>query len=150
MKYEERKQDLFTVGDDYYLAHCISADFAMGKGIAVEFRRRGVKRQLHDLFYDYVNEYHRHKTNGDCILTTSPNVFNLITKERYFEKPTYESLENALLSMKRYCAVREIDKIAMPKIGCGLDGLYWRTVSRMIQDIFEDTDVEIVVCCLEE
>ena len=40
MEFREEKRDLFSVPDDYYLAHCISADFAMGKGIAVEFNRR--------------------------------------------------------------------------------------------------------------
>lgn len=30
-------RDLFTVPTDYYLAQCISADFGMGKGIAVAF-----------------------------------------------------------------------------------------------------------------
>lgn len=34
---KEVKKDLFTVSDDYALAHCISADFALGAGIAKEF-----------------------------------------------------------------------------------------------------------------
>lgn len=33
MTYNERQQDLFSVSDEYYLVHCISADFGMGKGI---------------------------------------------------------------------------------------------------------------------
>ena len=37
---KEEKRDLFTVDSKYYLAHCISDDFALGKGIAVEFRSR--------------------------------------------------------------------------------------------------------------
>ena len=36
----EEIRDLFTVPEDYYLAHCISADFGMGKGIVVEFNKR--------------------------------------------------------------------------------------------------------------
>ena len=31
MKYKEEKRDLFSVPEDYYLAHCISADFGMGR-----------------------------------------------------------------------------------------------------------------------
>lgn len=31
---KEVKKDLFTVPKDYVLAHCISADFALGAGIA--------------------------------------------------------------------------------------------------------------------
>lgn len=40
MIYKEEKRDLFSVPDNYYLAHCTSADFALGKGIAVEFDKR--------------------------------------------------------------------------------------------------------------
>ena len=46
MKLIEVKQDLFIVPKDYALAHCISADYALGAGIAKEFAKRGVKQQL--------------------------------------------------------------------------------------------------------
>lgn len=36
-KYEEC--DLFCVPSNYYLVQCISADFAMGAGIAVQFNK---------------------------------------------------------------------------------------------------------------
>lgn len=35
MIYKEEVKDLFTVPEDYYLAHCISADFGMGKGLSL-------------------------------------------------------------------------------------------------------------------
>lgn len=40
MLYSEVKKDLFLTDDEYQLVHCISADFAMGKGIAVEFNKK--------------------------------------------------------------------------------------------------------------
>ena len=40
MKYIEEYRDLFSVPDDVYFVQCISADFAMGKGIAVQFNQR--------------------------------------------------------------------------------------------------------------
>ena len=47
MTYREDRKDLFKVPEDYYLAHCISADFGMGKGIVVEFNKRfDMKRKL--------------------------------------------------------------------------------------------------------
>lgn len=47
MIYNEEVKDLFSVSEDYYLAHCISADFGMGKGIVVEFNKRfDLKRKL--------------------------------------------------------------------------------------------------------
>lgn len=74
------------------------------------------------------------------------HVLNLITKERYFQKPTYQSMRLALEVMKKICEEEEIQKIAMPIIGCGLDKLTWDKVSEIIKDLFLDTDIEILVC----
>ena len=38
------------------------------------------------------------------------------------------------------------DKIAMPKIGCGLDRLKWEDVEQMLHNVFDSRDVEILVC----
>ena len=73
-------------------------------------------------------------------------VFNLVTKQKYWQKPTYKTMRLALEDLKEALRIRKITKIAMPKIGCGLDRLEWETVRRMIQYIFADTDVEILVC----
>ena len=55
MQYREEVRDLFSVSDDYYLAHCISADFGMGKGIVVEFNKRfDMKNKLQVKDPDYV------------------------------------------------------------------------------------------------
>lgn len=37
MTIKEEKRDLFTMPSDYALAHCISADFKLGAGIARKF-----------------------------------------------------------------------------------------------------------------
>ncbi len=55
-------------------------------------------------------------------------------------------MRNALNWMKEDCEIRGIKKIAMPMIGCGLDKLKWDDVSKIIKDVFKDTDVEILVC----
>ena len=145
MIYREEVRDLFSVPDDYYLAHCISADFGMGKGIVVEFNKRfDMKHILRTKYPDYVNQFHRQKRLSDCIL--EGRVFNLITKERYFEKPTYNTLTGALCKMKALCQSENIHKIAMPIIGCGLDRLEWDKVSRIIKDVFQEKDIEILVC----
>lgn len=146
MIYKEEKHDLFSVPDDYYLAHCISADFALGKGIAVEFNKRfNMKLKLKDEFLNFIDEYmHRYKLDAECILID--RVLNIVTKERYYQKPTYNSMKQALEMMKVACVANNIHKVAMPKIGCGLDRLEWDKVSEIIQDVFKDTDIEILVC----
>ena len=145
MIYKEEIKDLFSVTDDYYLAHCISADFGMGKGIVVEFNKRfDMKRTLQSKYPDYINEWHRDRCVGDCII--EGRVLNLITKERYFQKPTYESMTTALSAMRSICYHNNIKKIAMPIIGCGLDRLEWHKVSNIIKDVFENDDIDILVC----
>jgi hypothetical protein len=145
MIYKEEVRDLFSVPEDYYLVHCISADFGMGKGIAVEFNKHfDMKNKLQTKYPDYVNQWHRSKTIGHCIY--EGRVFNLVTKERYWHKPTYISITFALKQMRTLCYLNDIKKIAMPIIGCGLDRLEWSKVSKIIQTLFEDRDIEILVC----
>jgi len=50
--------------------------------------------------------------------------------------------------MKDMLVKFEIKKLAMPRIGCGLDKLQWSMVREIIIDIFKDTDCKIVVCKL--
>ncbi len=149
MTYREEIRDLFSVPDDYYLAHCISADFGMGKGIVVEFNKQfDMKHKLQTKYPDYLNQFTHHRIGGDCIL--EGRVLNLITKERYFNKPTYGSLTIALQKMKQICFDCGINKIAMPTISSGLDRLNWKNISEIIKEIFNDSNIEFLVCIKEK
>lgn len=152
MLYREQVKDLFSVSEDYYFAQCISADFAMGKGIAVEFNKRfDIKRKLKKKYLGYLeqhNEIESCPSLADCIL--EGRVFNLVTKTRYWKKPSYKSLSFALLKMKEMILREKIEKVAMPVIGCGLDGLQWEQVSEKIKEIFASTELEILVCKQKE
>ena len=83
---------------------------------------------------------------GSCVLID--RVFNLITKKVYYGKPTYESITASIIEMKKICVLQNIKYLAMPKIGCGLDRLSWGKVREIIQNVFNDTDIEIVVCSI--
>lgn len=145
MIYEEKQMNLFSLVDDerYCFAHCISADFALGAGIAVEFNKRfDCKNKLRKYFGDY-----KFPKPPYMALTTG-RVFNLVTKEKYWQKPTLESIGIALSHMRDLMIINGDKKVAMPKIGCGLDGKNWIDVSKIIKDVFKDTDIEILVCYL--
>lgn len=141
---KEEQRDLFTVPTDYILVHCISADLAMGAGIAKEFTRRGVKAQLQRDYQDI--------EVGDCLVSDTTGwraELNLVTKEKYWQKPTYETMRMALEETKSlYEEIMSYEnvKFAMPRIGCGLDRLQWDKVKAIIEEVFVDTDVEILVC----
>lgn len=52
----------------------------------------------------------------------------------------------AIEAMKKIAIENGIKKIAMPQIGAGLDKLDWSKNREIIQKVFEDTDIEILVC----
>ena len=140
-KFAIEKRDLFTVPKDYFLCHCISADFALGAGIAKKFAEMGVKKAL-------IESFGKGDWNGIGYTILSccsawRGEWNLVTKEKYNHKPTLQTLKQALEEVESHCG--DI-KIAMPKIGCGLDRLKWDDVEQIIKDVFADTDVEILVC----
>jgi hypothetical protein len=117
----------------------------MGAGIATEFVRRfDTKNKLFKDYPDYLNNFVKTKIIGDCLL--EDGVLNLITKERYYYKPTYKSIKISLDKMKEICIINDIKKVAMPLIGCGLDKLEWERVKSLLIAIFDDLDIEILVC----
>ena len=136
MTFEEKKMDLFTVDDKYYLAHCISLDANMSQGIAVEFEKRF---KLRDRLLSMDNII-----CPGCVRLD--RVFNLITKRYYYGKPTYATLDITLWHMRRQALDLGVKYIAMPKIASGLDKLAWGRVKSAIKDIFAGTDIEILIC----
>lgn len=150
---KEEKRDLFTVSNDYALVHCISADFKLGAGIAKKFDRLfNARQKLFNVFptswmprWDKTQERFR---GGSIILFSNYTFFNLITKRNYWDKPTLTTIENALIWMKEQCEDHCITKLAMPRIGCGLDKQKWENVRPLIEKVFADTDIEILICYL--
>ena len=147
MKIIEIKKDLFKekIKKNDVLVHCVSADFKMGAGIAKEFKKNFsiFENQKEKI----INEYSKNK-NGVLILKN--NIFfiaNLVTKDKYWQKPTYESLEFSILNMKKILENNnvKINRLLMPKIGCGLDKLNWSQVKSLLYKIFQDSNFNIYV-----
>ena len=145
MKYTEIQQDLFDVDKNkFHFAHCISSDCQMDAGIAVHFNRAF---KLRKSLLSKTKEELAHPT---CVKVENSQVFNLITKERYWNIPSYESVRESLVKMKNQIVAEGITKLAMPKIASGLDQKNWEKIREMIEDVFKDTDIEIVICYLGE
>jgi hypothetical protein len=131
---QEKPGDLFAVDNSFFLAHCISADAKMGAGIARRFVREfpalaGLRGS--SLVVGGVYPVDR--------------VFNLVTKDKYFEKPTYKTLGFTLDVLVGICVTQGVSRLAMPRIGCGLDRLSWTKVRPMIEDRFLDLPIEIAI-----
>ena len=144
MTIKEIPGDLFTAKDTTFM-QCISADIACGAGIAVTFNKcfdvkNRIKTRLGCMPADYWDEGHE----GFAILEKP--VINLVTKRRYFEKPTETSLRNALDAAVDICKQQNIKTIAMPYIASGLDQMNWKTqVKPAIEHAFNGLDIDITV-----
>ena len=92
---ELQNTDIFTFKnlDNVYFGHCISSDAAMGKGIAPKFVKHFPKIKI--------LRSNNHLEVGKTYLVD--NVFNLITKPRYYEKPTYDSFRQSVKSLATQC-----------------------------------------------
>ncbi len=138
----EIAQDLFNLAPRTgALVHCVSADCAMGAGIALRFRT----------LYPGNTAFCKAQNPpvGTAVRYVSPDgevIYNLVTKAHYWEKPTYESLESALKDMEAHALRHKDLALAMPRIGCGLDRLEWGKVKSLLQQVFGDVDITITIC----
>lgn len=148
MKLTEIKQDLFELPNDYTLVHCISHDCALGAGIAKTFTekyptiRKDLKEHIKDFGVDVC----------ECMMIRPiderHNVINMITKEKYWNKPTINDFNKTVDDLVLMCYMYDIKKLGMPKIGCGLDKLNWKDVRNKLESTFKELDIEIIVCYL--
>lgn len=135
--------NLFSCPEDEALAHCISEDCRMGAGIAVMFKKefKGVE-ELKE----------QRKLMGECAVLKRDKrfVYYLITKKRYNQKPTYDSLRLSLEDMRSHCELNGVARVSMPRIGCGLDRLQWDKVSVILEQVFKHTNISITVYSLPQ
>jgi len=140
---KEVRGDLFSSPSTESLCHCISRDYKLGKGIAKLFREKfGRIDELKDSGA---------RVGGLAVLKDGKRfIYNLVTKEKYSDKPSYESLRKSLEAMKVHCLAHGVESISMPRIGCGLDGLSWPAVRTLIKNVFQLETVRITVYQLGE
>jgi O-acetyl-ADP-ribose deacetylase (regulator of RNase III) len=128
--------DLMTARDS--LCHCVSECLAMGKGIAVLFKQQ----------FGRVDELKQQRVGvgGAAVLAAESRfIYYLVTKPRFFDKPTYASLGASLTVMLQHMQQNGVRSVSMPEIGCGLDGLSWPTVKQLLSDLLAGTGITCTV-----
>lgn len=145
MVIKEERKNLFDVPQGYYIAACITGDYSLGAGVAKQLNERyHMKEKLQRLYP--IPEGERAWYVGNALLVD--NVFNLVDKPTRYDKVAESDLYNALIDMYVQMDEKMVHKLAIPRLGCGCDGLEWENVLDMIEEIFDDVDVEILVCVL--
>ena len=120
--------------------HCVSSDLAMSAGIAAQFVR--LYPELEKL-----RPHYRNLKAGSLIAHFSSQngnwIYNLVTKKRHYDKPTYYNLRKSFCRMKSHMLMYGIKEINLPQIGCGLDKLEWARVFIIILCLFANTDIRV-------
>jgi O-acetyl-ADP-ribose deacetylase (regulator of RNase III) len=137
------KGDLFGASGLDALAHGCNCAGAMGKGIAVEFRKR-----FPEMYAEYKERCARGRFNlGDVFAWTHEHitVFNLGTQKTWRTKADLIAVKAALEAMIQLAEQAGIRRVGLPRIGAGLGGLAWQDVRSVLVALGESTYVELVV-----
>lgn len=143
---EYRTGDLFQAaeGDADALAHGCNCAGAMGRGIAVEFKRRWP-----EMYEEYRRQCKDGRFNlGGVLPWGTPEglvVYNLGTQAHWRTRAQLTAVGSAVSAMLDHATANGIRRIAMPRIAAGLGGLDWADVEQVINDALKGTDIRITV-----
>lgn len=134
-----RSGDLFF-SDALALGHGVNIRGFMNAGIAKEFRIR---------FPEMYTEYQDLCRGGDLYAghvmpwrTPKGNrwVYNLASQNDPGPYARLEWLDSSVREMVQHASRQAIPKVALPRIGCGIGGLEWSDVERVLSGIARDSD----------
>ena len=131
---EERKE----VPSSMALGQCISADGNMTGSVAMQF---GGHREIEKC----------HPTAGGVVVLEEYGrlIYNLVTKEKFYDQTTLTSLNKCVREMREHMIQNHVMELALPRMGCGFDGVMWADVYAILEDVFRYTGIKIVVFTLK-
>lgn len=125
------------------IGHGCNCAGAMGKGIAVEFKKR---------FPAMYREYKQRCADGTFGLGDvffwedgDARVFNLGTQKTWRSGAVMSAIEASVERMLAIAEERGVSRIGLPRVGAGLGGLKWSEVRNAIEAKAAGSKVELVV-----
>lgn len=146
------KCDIFESGADVIL-HQVNCQGVMGSGIAKQVREKfpNVYNQYKMMCKDAVGNHTLLLGTAQCVaITDNKFIVNLFAQEDFGYDgrcyTDYNALKKCLRAVKRYPMF--YDKvIAIPYLmGCHRGGGDWDVVYKMIEDIFGNSNVDVLIC----
>ncbi|KAF4532017.1 hypothetical protein B566_EDAN011864 [Ephemera danica] len=136
--------DIYEAPKEYSYVQCVSQDLHCGAGIAAQFKSK----------YGGI-DYMKAQNKTVCDIAVLPiederYLINLITKLKYFHKPTMNSIERCLWELKHFCHEFGVRKIAMPLIACGLDKQPWTQVQKILEKVMGHSIIDVLVYTSKE
>ena len=141
---------LFKNGDIFEskceaIVNTVNTKGVMGKGLALEFKKRFPQN-----FIAYKKACIENKVTvgkififDNGLFENTRYIFNFPTKDHYKAKSKIEYIQDGLLDMIRKIKELNIKSIAIPPLGCGLGGLEWNKVKKVIIDYCENLNDSI-------
>lgn len=114
----------------------------MGKGIALEFKKR-----FPDMYDDYAQRCHRGEVRlGVPYLYKTlfpPQIINFPTKDHWKLMSKVSDIERGLKHLRDYYQAWGVTSLAVPALGCGNGQLEWRVVGPLIYRFVKDMPIPI-------
>lgn len=127
---------------DLPIIHAVSEDGEFGAGLSKQIEEvYSVKKE----FREKVQKYK--ESRGNCPLVAvkrdKRTIINVITKKRYFDKPTPMEVKRSLEDLKRWLDFFKIKEWCLPEFSCGRDQLDYDKVIDFITEIFGKSEMTI-------
>lgn len=128
---EFRKGDIFLSNCEA-ITNAVNCVGNMGKGIAFEFKKR-----FPDMFYSYQKACQTKELTPGKLHTWKNDdglwIINFPTKIGWWSPTEYNYVNLGFVALGKFVKDNEIKSIAIPALGCGLGGLKWDKVLRIIK-----------------
>lgn len=130
--------NIFSIDTDV-IVNAVNTVGIMGGGLALQF-----KRKYPEMFQDYSNICLSGKLDIGSIHTYNEGgqvIVNFPTKKHWKDPSQLDYIEKGMVALNNFL-VREdwVKTVAIPKLGCGLGGLDWNDVKKIIIKKFEDAE----------
>lgn len=116
----------------------------MGKGLALEFKKR--------FPLNYIN--YKNKCDKGLVHFTKPlsytiengiTIINLPTKYHWKDNSSLKEIKESLERLRELIIEKEFSEIHIPAIGCGLGGLNYSSVVRLLVDMGNNIDTNTTI-----
>jgi O-acetyl-ADP-ribose deacetylase (regulator of RNase III)/uncharacterized protein YwgA len=124
------------------LINTVNCVGVMGKGIALEFKKR-----FPNMYKDYLSRCERHEVKpGIPYLYKTlfpPQIINFPTKDHWKSISRIEDIEHGLRDLLDNYKAWGVTSLAVPPLGCGNGQLEWRTVGPLIYQYVKQIDIPV-------
>lgn len=134
--------DIFKSKCDY-LVNPVNCEGVSGAGLALLF-----KEKFPGNFKNYRYFCESGKLGiGGLLLYEENNkiIINFPTKNLWRNYSSYDYVDSGLHKLRAEIVHRKIKSIAIPALGCGLGGLHWDKVRKMIESHFKTINHDITI-----